>query len=214
MEAAEVLKASGGKTPIKLVWTREDDTRGGWYRAAYMHRIEASLESDGKPAAWRNRIVGQSIVAGTAFESGMTRKGVDVTSVEGAATLPYDIPNLRVELHTTKLPVPIQWWRSVGSTHTAYATETFLDLLAREAGQDPVDYRRALLGESPRHLQVLNLVAEKGGWGKPLAKGRGRGVAVHESFNSYVAMVAEVTVKGADVIPWTGLWSPWTAVSP
>lgn len=194
VEAAQVLKAIDGRAPVKLVWSREDDMRAGWYRPAYLHRIEAVLDDTGRPKAWRNRIVGQSIVAGTPFEGALVKDGVDVTSVEGASNLPYAIPNLRVELHTTDLPIPIQWWRAVGSTHTAFATETFIDLLAREAGQDPVAFRRQLLEAHPRHLGVLNLAVARSNWGGPLAANRGRGVAVHESFNSFVAMVAEVSV--------------------
>ena len=193
-EAAEILKATEGKVPIKLIWTREDDTRGGWYRPAYMHRIEALLDDQGLPRAWRNRIVGQSIATGTAFEGALVKDGVDGTSVEGASNLPYAIPNLKVELQSTTLPIPIQWWRSVGSTHTAFATETFIDRLAREAGIDPVDYRRRLLKDHPRHLGVLDLAVGQSQWGQPISSNRARGVAVHESFNSYVAMVAEVTV--------------------
>jgi len=193
-EAAHIAKAIDGEAPVKLVWTREDDMQAGWFRPAYMHRIEAALGDDGMPVAWRNRIVGQSIMTGTAFE-GAIQNGIDPTSVEGARNLPYAIPNLRVELQTTTLPVPIQWWRSVGSTHTAFATETAIDLLAREAGKDPVEYRRALLKDHPRHLGVLDLAVKHSRWGQPLDKGRGRGVAVHESFNSYVAMVVEVTVE-------------------
>lgn len=195
IEAAEILKAIDGKVPVKLVWTREDDMRAGWYRPAYMHRVEAVLGEDGLPLAWRNRIVGQSIAAGTPFESALVRDGVDMTSVEGASNLPYAIANLRVELHTMQLPVPIQWWRSVGSTHTAFATETFIDALARTAGEDAVDYRRRLLQAHPRHLGVLDLAVRESDWGAPLAENRGRGVAVHESFNSFVAMVAEVSVE-------------------
>ena len=193
-EAAEILKATGGKVPIKLIWSREDDTQGGWYRPAYMHRIEALLDDQGLPKAWRNRIVGQSIATGTAFEGALVKDGVDGTSVEGAANLPYAIPNLKVELQSTTLPIPIQWWRSVGSTHTAFATETFIDRLAREAGIDPVEYRRRLLKDHPRHLGVLDLAVRQSQWGEPISSNRARGVAVHESFNSYVAMVAEVTV--------------------
>ena len=124
----------------------------------------------------------------------LVKNGVDATSVEGASTLPYDIPNLQVDLHTTKIGVPVLWWRSVGSTHTAFSTETFLDEMAAAAGRDPLEFRRALLTKHPRHLGVLNLAAEKAGWDKPLAKGRGRGIAVHESFNSFVAQVAEVSI--------------------
>jgi isoquinoline 1-oxidoreductase beta subunit len=140
--------------------------------------------------------VGQSIVAGTPFAAGMAKNGIDATSVEGAANLPYAIPNMRVDLHTTDAGVPVLWWRSVGSSHTAFSTETFIDELAAAAGRDPVAYRRALLAKHPRHLGVLELAAEKAGWGKAPGANRGRGIAVHESFNSYVAQVAEVTVSG------------------
>jgi isoquinoline 1-oxidoreductase beta subunit len=195
VEAATIAKATGGKAPVKLVWTREDDMRGGYYRPLYYHALRAGLDGDGRPIAWQQRIVGQSIMAGTAFEAVMIKDGVDQTSVEGAANLPYAIPNLTVDLHSPTLGVPVQWWRSVGSTHTAFATEAFLDELATAAGKDPVAYRRMLLKDHPRHRGVLELVAEKAGWGSPLPKGQGRGVAVHESFNSFVAQVAEVTVR-------------------
>jgi isoquinoline 1-oxidoreductase beta subunit len=125
----------------------------------------------------------------------MVKNGVDATSVEGASTLPYDIPNMLVDLHTTKVGVPVLWWRSVGSTHTAFSTETFIDELAAAAGKDPLEFRRAMLAKHPRHLGVLNLAAQKAGWGKPLAKGAGRGIAVHESFNSFVAQVVEVKMN-------------------
>ena len=200
-EAAALVKASGTRAPVKLVWMREDDMKAGYYRPLFHHRIEAALNADGSIRAWRHRLVGQSIIAGSAFEPAMVKNGIDAVSVEGAANLPYAIPNLQVELHTpTDIKVPVLWWRSVGSTHTAYSTETFLDRLAAEAGQDPVALRLKLLGKHPRHTAVLRLAAEKAGWGQPLAAGkpgerRGRGVAVHESFHSFVAQVAEVTVK-------------------
>ena len=158
--------------------------------------MRAALDGAGNLTAWQHRIVGQSITAGTAFEAMLVKNGVDHTSVEGAANLPYEIPNMLVDLHTTRGPAPVLWWRSVGSTHTAYSTEVFVDELARAAGKDPVTFRRAMLAKHPRHLGVLNLAAEKAGWGKPLPKGRARGIAVHESFNSYVAQVAEVTLLG------------------
>ncbi len=204
VEAASIAQglASAGKrdVPIKLVWTREDDMRAGYYRPAYYHTLKAGLDADGNVVAWQHRIVGQSILSGTAFEGAMVRNGVDATSVEGASSLPYAIPNLAVDLHSPAVGVPVLWWRSVGSTHTAYSTETFIDELAQAAGKDPVAFRRALLAGHPRHLGVLELAAREAGWGKPLAAGkagekRGRGVAVHESFNSYVAEVVEVTVK-------------------
>jgi isoquinoline 1-oxidoreductase beta subunit len=195
VEAASIAKAYKPGVPIKLIWTREDDMRAGYYRPAYYHRIQAGLDDQGKPTAWQHRIVGQSIVTGTAFEPALVKDGVDQTSVEGAVNLPYGIPNIGLDLHSPKLAVPIQWWRSVGSTHTAFVVETFIDELASAAGEDPVVLRRRLLQGHPRHLGVLELAAEKAGWGRPLDKGRGRGIAVHESFNSYVAEVAEVTVQ-------------------
>ncbi len=196
-----VALARGGRPgiPVKLVWTREDDMRGGFYRPMYFHALKAGLDAAGNVVGWHQRIVGQSILAGTAFEAQMVKDGIDVTSVEGASSLPYDIPHLGVELHTTKSPVTVQWWRSVGSSHTAFSTETFVDELAAAAGKDPVAFRRAMLAKHPRHLAALDLVADKAGWGKPLPAGkpgekRGRGVALHESFGTVVAQVAEVTV--------------------
>ncbi len=194
LEAVSIAKAINATTPIKLVWTREDDMTAGYFRPMYYHQLEAALDQDGNPLAWQHRIVGQSILAGTAFEPMLVKDGVDQTSVEGASNIPYAIPNLRVELHTPVLPVPVQWWRSVGSTHTAFAVETFIDELAVAADKDPVEFRRGLLKDHPRHLAVMELAAEKAGWGEPMAAGRGRGIAVHESFNSYVAEVAEVTL--------------------
>jgi isoquinoline 1-oxidoreductase subunit beta len=192
-EAAAVAKAIGKGTPVKVLWTREDDIRGGKYRPLYVHRLRAGLDANGAIVAWEHRIVGQSIVAGTQFESMFVKDGIDPLSVEGAANLPYDIPNLAVELHTTKVGVPVLSWRSVGSSHTAYSTETFLDELAQAAGRDPLELRRALLAKHPRHLGVLNLAADTAGWGAVLPAGRARGIAVHEAFNTVVAQVAEVS---------------------
>ena len=198
-EACEVaksyLKSAGTAAPIKVIWTREDDIKGGYYRPIYVHRITASLAKDGTISAWQHRIVGQSILAGTPFESGMVKDGIDESSVEGAKNLPYKIPGLSVELHTMKAGVPVLWWRSVGSTHTAHATEHMMDLLAKEAGKDPVEFRLAHLKDKPRHAAALKLAAEKAGWGGPLPAGTFRGVAVHESFKSYVAQVAEVKLE-------------------
>ncbi len=197
--AVAMTRAGKPGIPVKMVWTREDDMKGGYYRPMYVHALKAGLDASGNVVGWRHRIVGQSILAGTAFESVMVKDGIDLTSVEGASTLPYAIPHLAVELQTTKPGVPVQWWRSVGSTHTAYSTETFIDELATRAGKDAVAFRRALLSAQPRHLAALELAASKADWGKPLAAGkagekRGRGVAVHESFGTVVAQVAEVTV--------------------
>ncbi|MDR2219866.1 MAG: xanthine dehydrogenase family protein molybdopterin-binding subunit [Methylobacillus sp.] len=191
VQAAKVI----GK-PIKVVWTREDDTQGGNYRPMWVDRIAVAVGKDGKPAAWQHTIVGQSITADTPFEAFMVKDGIDVTSVEGAATLPYAIPNLQVDLHSPKNSVPVQWWRSVGHSHTAFIVETMMDELAHMAGQDPVQYRLALLQKAPRHAGVLKLAAEKAGWGKTkLPAGHAYGVAVHESFNSYAAEIAEVSLE-------------------
>jgi isoquinoline 1-oxidoreductase beta subunit len=203
VEAASIAKALAvtgkGGAPIKLVWTREDDMKAGYFRPAYYHVLKAGLDANGNIAGWQHRIVGQSILVGTAFEPMMVKEGVDMTSVEGASTLPYAIPDLFVDLHSPQVGVPVLWWRSVGSSHNAYATEAFIDELAVAAGKDPVEFRKALLGKAPKHLSALALAAEKAGWGTPLAPGksgekRGRGVAVHESFNTAVAQVVEVTV--------------------
>jgi isoquinoline 1-oxidoreductase beta subunit len=193
VEAAAIAKAIGGKAPVKLVWGREDDMKAGWYRPMYFHTLKAGLDAQGNLVAWKHVIVGQSILTGTAFEPMMVKDGVDGTSVEGAANLPYVIPNLAVELHSPKIGVPTQWWRSVGSTHTAFATECFLDEVARATKKDPYQLRRALLGKHPRHKAVLEAAAQKAGWGKPLAAGRWRGIAVHESFNTFVAQVVEIS---------------------
>ncbi len=167
VEAVAVSKAIGGR-PVRVQWTREDDMRGGRYRPAYVHRLKAGLDKDGRLVAWQNHIVGQSIVAGTPFEGGLVTNGVDATSVEGAQKLPYAIPNMKVELTTTQAGVPVLWWRAVGSTHTAYAVESFLDELAQAAGKDPVAFRLDMMKDHPRHAAVLRLAAEKAGWGQPL----------------------------------------------
>jgi isoquinoline 1-oxidoreductase beta subunit len=193
VEAVEIAKVAGA--PLKLVWTRADDMQAGYYRPMWHSRVTGALDAQGAIAAWTHTIVGQSIVAGTPFEAFMVKDGIDGTSVEGAADLPYAIPNVQVELHTTKVGVPTLWWRSVGHSHTAFVVESFLDELAHAAGADPFELRRRLLAGHPRHLGVLERAAQEAGWGTPLPAGRARGVAVHESFNSYVAHVAEVSVE-------------------
>jgi isoquinoline 1-oxidoreductase beta subunit len=195
LEAVSIAKAIDGAAPVKLVWTREDDMRAGYYRPMYVHRVAAAVDGSGGLSGWRHTVVGQSIMKGGLFE-GMIQNGIDPTSVEGVADMVYPVPNLRVELHTTDLQVPVLWWRSVGHTHTAFVMETMIDELAARAGRDPVEFRRAHLSRSPRHLAALELAAEKAGWGTPLPAGRARGVAVHESFNSVVAEVAEVSLEG------------------
>ncbi|HIJ97118.1 MAG TPA: xanthine dehydrogenase family protein molybdopterin-binding subunit [Desulfuromonadales bacterium] len=198
IEAVQVAKAIG--QPVKVIRTREDDMRAGYYRPMWYNRVEACLDKKGYPLAWYHRIVGQSIIAGTAFEPVMVKNGIDHTSVEGASDTPYDIPNLRVELHSPTNGVPVLWWRSVGHSHTAFVMESFLDELAHKAGKDPCQYRQTLLAKHPRNLNVLKIAAEKAGWGKPLPKGRALGIAVHESFGSFIAQVAEVSLDKKSAI--------------
>ena len=192
VESVYVAKAIGFRAPVKVQWTREDDMRAGRYRPAYVHKLKAGIDDKGKLVAWSDHVVGQSIMAKTMFE-GMVKNGVDPTSVEGASNLPYAIPNQTVGLTTTDVGVPVLWWRSVGSTHTAFAAETFIDEVAEAAGSDPIDFRLSMLDPQSRHAVVLKLAAEKAGWKEPLPKGRFRGVAVAESFGSVVAQIAEVS---------------------
>jgi len=198
-EAVHVAVAAG--VPVKVVWSREDDIRGGYYRPAFLHRVEVGLDAKGRPAAWKHTLVGQSIAAGTMMEQMMVKDGVDATSVEGIPESPYleSVKACRVSLHSPVSPVPVLWWRSVGNTHTAFAMESMIDELAHAAGQDPLTYRSALLAGKPRHLAVLRAAAEQAGWGKRPPPGRARGLAVHESFGSIVAEVAEVSVEGRSI---------------
>jgi len=192
-EAVQVSKAM--KSPVKVVWTREDDIRGGYYRPRAYHTISAGLDAAGKPLFWKHNIVCQSFAVGTPLEGMMVQNGVDHTAVEGAAEIPYHVPNHQVEWNMAPNGVPTLWWRSVGSSHTAFVVEGFIDELAKAAGKDPFEYRRMLMDKSPRQKKVLEYVAAKAGWKNPLPAGRGKGIAVHESFGSVVAMVAEVSIK-------------------
>lgn len=197
-EAVHIAKAA--KVPVKVVWTREDDTRGGYYRPMWYDRMVGGVDAKGNPIAWTHTIVGQSIIAGTPFEGFLVKNGIDGTSVEGAADLLYGIPNVQVDLHTPKLTIPVLWWRSVGHSHNGFAVEAFFDELAQAGGKDPFELRRTLLANQPRMKAVLELVGEKAKWGARVPQGRGRGIATHFSFDSYVAQVAEVSVdKGGEV---------------
>jgi isoquinoline 1-oxidoreductase beta subunit len=212
--AVEVAHAIGGRFPVKLIETREDMMHFDRFRPMYVHRLTAGLDEHGNVIAWHHRIVGQSIFEG---QAGYVTNGVDLVSVAGACNIPYDIPNILVDLHTTKCGIPIAPWRSVGDSHNAFAVETFLDDVAHAAGRDPLEFRRALLvrdprekqvielaadphfrdslfAKFPRDRQVLELAASKANWGSQLRPGRGRGLAVHYSFRTSVAHVAEVTV--------------------
>jgi isoquinoline 1-oxidoreductase beta subunit len=160
-----------------------------WY-----DRMVGGVDAAGNPIAWTHTIVGQSIMQGTMFEPFGIKNGIDDSSVEGAADLLYGIPNLQVDLHTPRIGVPVQWWRSVGHSHNGFAVEAFFDELAHAGAKDPYQLRRALLAKEPRMRAVLDLVAQEANWGKPLPPGHGRGIATHFSFDSYVAQVAEVSV--------------------
>lgn len=198
VEAVHLAKATG--RPVKVVWTREDDLRGGYYRPMWVSRMQAGLSAEGRPVAWKHTLVGQSIVAGTPFEA-MIQNGIDGTSVEGAANSPYlaAIADHQVHLHSPEIPIPVLWWRSVGHSHTAFVVESFIDELAHAAKKDPVAFRRELLPEGGRHRRVLDTVAEAFGWGKSLPAGHAAGIAVHESFESFVAQAAEVSVENGRI---------------
>jgi isoquinoline 1-oxidoreductase beta subunit len=204
-ETASIVRATGGKAPVHLVWTREDDMAGGFYRPMVVHRLRAGLDAEGGITGWEHRTIGKSIMIGTAFETMIVKDGIDATTVEGASDTPYALPAYRFEVHNAREGVPVLWWRSVGHTHTAQAMEVFIDELAHAAGADPVAYRLGLLGGAPRLSATLKLAAEKAGWDPKKAtdknrdKNRGLGVAAHESFGSYVAMVADVTAEDAKV---------------
>ncbi|GIX24472.1 MAG: oxidoreductase [Caldimonas sp.] len=198
VEACAVARAArqaGLEGPVRTVWSREDDIRGGYYRPMHVHRARIGFDDRGRVLAWDHVIVGQSITAGTIFEQGMIKNGVDQTAVEGMRE-PYPLP-MRLTVHHPKVNVPVLWWRSVGSTHTAFVMETLIDEIARTTGQDPVAYRMAMFGDRhPRHRAALQLAVDRSGYGRrALPAGRAWGVAVHESFDSVVAYVVEASVK-------------------
>jgi isoquinoline 1-oxidoreductase beta subunit len=197
--AVNVAKAIRGRAPVRLQYTREDDTGAGLYRPMYVHSVKASVDTVGRVADWKHVIVGQSIMAGTPMEQLMVKDGIDPTSVEGVSPSAYALPMMQGELHSQALAVRPLWWRSVGNTHTAFVMETMMDELAAAAGKDPVEFRLALLDKSPRAAGVLRLAADKAGWGKPSRNGIAQGVAVHESFDSFVAEVADVSMKDGKV---------------
>jgi isoquinoline 1-oxidoreductase subunit beta len=194
LELAEVVKAIGPGKAVKLVWTREDDMRGGYYRPFGIHRMRGVVR-DGKIEAWSDTIVGQSIMKGSAFEAMTFKDGLDSTAYEGSHDIPYEVANFKCDLHQVDVGIPVLWWRSVGHTHTGYAVEAFVDELLQVAGQDPVEGRLAMMGKSPRHAGVLKAVAEFANWkGAKMESGHERGVAVVESFGTYVAQVVELSV--------------------
>ncbi|UZK65829.1 xanthine dehydrogenase family protein molybdopterin-binding subunit [Sphingomonas sp. M1-B02] len=199
IEAASAFKAYGGKTPVKHVWSRENDIRGGRYRPLTVHRLRGGIDGAGNISAWDQVVASQSFFKGTAMEPMGMKDGIDGTMTEGAAEGSYKFPAHRVGQHILEAGVPTLWWRSVGHTHTAYAVETFVDELLALGGKDLIEGRIALMKDD-REKVVLRRVAELANWGGKVPAGRARGVAVHKSFNSYVAQIAEVS-KGPDGLP-------------
>jgi isoquinoline 1-oxidoreductase beta subunit len=195
-EVVSIAKATGGRYPVKLTWTREDDLTGGMYRPMNLHRLEAGLDADGQVIALRQRIVGQSITIGTSFAPLTVINGVDIVATSGTAAEQYPVPHVDVTWTNPAVGVPVLWWRSVEHTHTAFSKEVLIDELARRAGQDPLAYRLALMKDDPRATAVLNLAAAKAGWGTPLPAGVARGLAIQASFGTVVAQVAEVRLAG------------------
>jgi isoquinoline 1-oxidoreductase beta subunit len=197
-ECVHIAKHVGKGRPVKLIWTREDDMTAGYYRPMVHHALRVTLDKDGYPATWRHRVVAQSLNKG----SPLGDKGLDPSAVEGAKDSPYlkATPVVDGQAIHPDSPIPVLWWRSVGATHNAFVMEHTIDQLAKKAGKDPVAYRRALYTKAgaDRHLAVLNLAAEKAGWDKPAPAGWTRGVAVHESFGSVVAHVAEVKLVNGE----------------
>ena len=193
-EVAKAARTAGLNAPVRTLWSREDDIKGGYYRPMHLHRARIGFDERGEVLAWDHVIVGQSIVTGTMF-GGRVKNGIDPTASEGMRN-PYPLP-MRLTMHHPALNVPVLWWRSVGSTHTAFVMETLIDDIARSTKQDPVTYRMQLFGDkNPRHRAALQLAADKSGYGKtPLPTGRAWGVAVHECFSSVVAYVVEASVQ-------------------
>ena len=196
VEAALAFVITDRTRPVKLVWSREDDITGGYYRPAVAHRVRVGLDSDGNILGWDHRIASPSIVKGTPFASALVHDGVDHTSIEGVFGSPYIIPGQFLGLTDVAKATSVLWWRSVGHTHTAYVMETMMDAAAKAAGRDPVEFRLALLSgggkDQDRLAGVLKLAADKGNWGEAIA-GRSQGIAVHKSFNSYAAEVVEIS---------------------
>ena len=194
-EIAKAARAAGLNVPVRTLWSREDDMRGGYYRPMHLHRAHVGFDERGKVLAWDHVIVGQSITSGSVFERARVKNGIDVTATEGMRD-PYALP-MRLTVHHPKLNVPVLWWRSVGSTHTAFVMETLIDEVARATNQDPVAYRMQLFGDKhPRHRAALQLAVDKSGYGTTrLPAGRAWGVALHESFSSVVAYVVEASMQ-------------------
>lgn len=192
-EAAETFKATDRTRPVKLIWTREDDIRGGFYRPLVAHRVSVALTESGDIEGWKHIIASPSILTGTPY-AGVLERGADPTMIEGASQFAYAAPNLHVSGHVVDYGVPVLWWRSVGHTHNAFVVETLFDEALQAAGRDAVEGRMQQFDEKPRHEKVLKRAAELADWGKRPREGAAFGVAVHESFGTYVAEIAEVSM--------------------
>jgi isoquinoline 1-oxidoreductase subunit beta len=199
IELAEIGKAMNGRAPVHLVWTREDDIRGGYYRPLVLHRVKVGLTSDGSISGWQHRVVSQPVFKSTPFERSMMKFGLDASMVEGIVDTPYGITDLAVDAHNAESPLPVIWWRSVGHSHTGYVMETMIDEIAHATGQDPVALRLDLLAQEPRDAAVVRLVADKASRNQRVLSGRGRGFAYHRSFNTRVAMAADVATDGSTI---------------
>ena len=200
VELSEIAKGMSSKAPVHLVWTRDDDIKGGFYRPLVLHRVKVGLTREHKIAGWQHKVVSQSIFTGTPFERVAVKNGLDASTIEGIVDTPYGITDLAIDVHNAKSPLPVLWWRSVGHSHTGFVMETMIDEIAHATGRDPVALRLELLAKQPRDAAVVRLAAEKAGWSQqPTGKGRGRGFAYHHSFNTHVAMVADVMMDGSTI---------------
>jgi isoquinoline 1-oxidoreductase beta subunit len=193
IEAVQIAKQSG--YPVKLMWTREDDIKGGYYRPVYVHRVQIGIDAKGLPTAWQHCIVGQSLFKDTPLQDFIVANGIDYSSVTTGHPYTEYIPAISFELVTADYGVPVLPWRSVGNTHTAFVIETLIDELAARAQTDAVEYRRRLLTNHPRHLAVLDLAAEKAGWNNKPVAGIFRGIAIHEAMDSIVSQVVEISIE-------------------
>lgn len=198
VEAAILSKIM--QVPVKVIWSREDDMRGGYYRTASYHKLEISTDAKGNPNTWMHRMVTQSFVFKTPFEGPLVKNGIDYFAVDGGVELIYDVPNTQIEWVHAKQTIPCIWQRANSHFYTAYIKETMIDVLAKAANKDPYAYRVNLLKNNPKHLKVLETVVAKSGWGKPLPVGHAHGIAIHENFGSTMAAVVELSITGSGSI--------------
>ena len=202
VEAALAFALNGGEQPVKLVWSREDDIKGGYYRPAFAHKVRVGLDTDGQIVGWDHRIAGKPIFKGGPWDAFMVQSGVDNSTVEGIRDTLYALPGMYVGVTDSLTPISVNWWRSVGHSHTAFVMETMMDMAAEAADQDPVEYRLGYLdggsADQNRMANVLRIAAEQSGWDQVLAEGHSRGIAVHKSFGTFVAEVVEISGNAED----------------